>query len=160
MTAYRFTITETLKHLVLILGAIVVALPFYVMLSSSLKSPGEIERNEGGFFGSQALMVDEYCMKRGEPEGFANGNVSSETALANLRESCSKRPALFNYATAFSEAPLLRYLLNGVIVTASIFLLQVLVAVPAAYALSKLRFWGRDMVFSCLLYTSPSPRDS
>ncbi|MBT9373026.1 carbohydrate ABC transporter permease [Rhizobium sp. CSW-27] len=121
------------------------------MLSSSLKSPGEIERNEGGFFGSQALMVDEYCMKRGEPEGFANGNVSSETALANLRESCSKRPALFNYATAFSEAPLLRYLLNGVIVTASIFLLQVLVAVPAAYALSKLRFWGRDMVFSLVL---------
>ncbi|WP_353844926.1 carbohydrate ABC transporter permease [Rhizobium sp. CSW-27] len=151
MTAHRFTITETLKHLVLILGAIVVALPFYVMLSSSLKSPGEIERNEGGFFGSQALMVDEYCMKRGEPEGFANGNVSSETALANLRESCSKRPALFNYATAFSEAPLLRYLLNGVIVTASIFLLQVLVAVPAAYALSKLRFWGRDMVFSLVL---------
>nr|WP_252193245.1 carbohydrate ABC transporter permease [Rhizobium sp. CSW-27] len=96
-------------------------------------------------------MVDEYCMKRGEPEGFANGNVSSETALANLRESCSKRPALFNYATAFSEAPLLRYLLNGVIVTASIFLLQVLVAVPAAYALSKLRFWGRDMVFSLVL---------
>ena len=36
-----------------------------------------------------------------------------------------------------------RFLLNGVIVTVSIFVLQVLVALPAAYALAKLRFVGR-----------------
>ena len=156
MTAHHFNITETLKHLVLVLGVIVVALPFYVMLSSSMKSPGEIERNEGGFFGSQALMVDEYCVKRSEPDraqveaAIASGGTY-ESMVAKLRESCSKRPAAFNYMTAFSEAPLLRYLLNGIIVTASIFFLQVIVAVPAAYALSKLRFWGRDTVFSLVL---------
>ena len=33
---------------------------------------------------------------------------------------------MFNYTKAFTEAPLLRYLLNGVIVTASIFFIQVL----------------------------------
>ena len=41
------------------------------------------------------------------------------------------RPVVFNYTKAFTEAPLLRYLLNGVIVTASIFLLQVVVALDS-----------------------------
>lgn len=45
-----------------------------------------------------------------------------------------------NFSEAFAKVPLLRYLLNGVLVTASIFLLQVAVALPAAYALAKLRF--------------------
>lgn len=52
------------------------------------------------------------------------------------------RPVVSNYTTAFSEAPLLRYLLNGVIVTSSIFLLQVIVAMPCAYALAKLCWRG------------------
>lgn len=56
-----------------------------------------------------------------------------------------------NYATAFSKAPLGRYLLNGVIVTVSIFALQVLVALPAAYALAKLRFRGRETLFAGVL---------
>ena len=60
-------------------------------------------------------------------------------------------PVAFNYSKAFSQAPLLRYLLNGVIVTASIFLIQIVVALPAAYALSKLRFWGREIVFSIVI---------
>jgi len=60
-------------------------------------------------------------------------------------------PAAFNYSKAFSQAPLLRYLLNGVIVTVSIFLIQIVVALPAAYALSKLRFWGREIVFSIVI---------
>ena len=36
---------EFLKHGVLLAGAIVVLLPFYLMLSYSLKSPHEIEAN-------------------------------------------------------------------------------------------------------------------
>ena len=45
------------------------------------------------------------------------------------------RPVLFNYSKAFTAAPLVRYLLNGVIVTVSILLIQSVVARPAAYAL-------------------------
>ena len=56
-----------------------------------------------------------------------------------------------NYAAAFSKAPLARYLSNGVIVTVSIFMLQVLVALPAAYALAKLRFRGRETLFAGVL---------
>jgi multiple sugar transport system permease protein len=56
-----------------------------------------------------------------------------------------------NYATALTQAPLLNFLLNGVIVTVAIFLLQVLVNVPAAYALAKRRFRGRDIMFGTVL---------
>jgi len=39
-----------------------------------------------------------------------------------------------------------------VFVTASIFFIQVLVALPCAYALAKLRFWGREAVFGLVLF--------
>ncbi len=42
---------EGLKHVLLLLGSIVVLLPFYLMLSYSLKSPPEIESNTGGSSG-------------------------------------------------------------------------------------------------------------
>ncbi len=50
------------------------------------------------------------------------------------------------------KAPLGRYLLNGVVVTLSIFALQALVALPCAYALAKLRFRGRDAMFTLVLF--------
>jgi multiple sugar transport system permease protein len=126
---------EFSKHTILLLGAIIVVLPFYLMISFSLKSPAEIQSISGGFFGSQALMTDRRCIKEGRPA-----------------EECSMRPFVYNYTAAFSEAPLLRYLLNGVIVTVSIFLIQVLIALPCAYALAKLRFWGRDVVFGLVIF--------
>lgn len=62
------------------------------------------------------------------------------------------RPVVYNYTAAFREAPLLCYMLNGVLVTVSIFLIQVVVALPCAYALAKLRFWGRDVVFGLVIF--------
>jgi multiple sugar transport system permease protein len=126
---------EAFKHAALIIGALIVILPFYVMTSYSFKSQKEIETNTGGYFGSQEQVVDEYCVKLGNP-----------------RDACLNTPVIFNYTQAFKKAPLLRYLLNGIIVTASIFLIQVIIALPCAYALSKLRFWGRDAVFSMVLF--------
>ncbi|MAI45981.1 MAG: carbohydrate ABC transporter permease [Hyphomicrobiaceae bacterium TMED74] len=163
MIGARTNIGEALKHLVLILGAIVVILPFYIMVSYSLKSPSEIERNVGGFMGAQAPMVDERCVKRQEPNrqsviaaqrkfpGVSERDVRDKL-MVELREQCSMLPVVFNYSKAFSEAPLLRYLLNGVFVTLTIFFIQVLVALPCAYALAKLRFWGRDVVFGLVLF--------
>jgi multiple sugar transport system permease protein len=157
------TFGEILKHLVLILGAFVVILPFYVMLSYSLKSPGEIERNEGGFIGAQAPMIDERCVVLSEPDrkaiaaaasrfpGLSEGEIHTRL-LVDVKAGCTMRPVVFNYSKAFSEAPLWRYLLNGVIVTASIFFFQVLVALPAAYALAKLKFWGRNLAFGLVLF--------
>ncbi|MEM7742351.1 MAG: carbohydrate ABC transporter permease [Pseudomonadota bacterium] len=133
------------------------------MLSYSLKAPNEIERNVGGFFGAQEMMVDERCVKRGEPDravveglrpdypGLSDREIKN-AVMEGVTAGCMMRPVAFNYTMAFSEAPLLRYLLNGVIVTVSIFLIQILVALPCAYALAKLRWRGRDFVFTMVLF--------
>ncbi|WP_425090915.1 carbohydrate ABC transporter permease [Tropicimonas sp. S265A] len=130
-----FSTNETIKHAVLILGALIVLLPFYTMASLSLKSPAEIMQQTGGFLGTQEPFRDDFCVK-----------------LGNAVEDCMVNPIVYNYTTAFEKAPLLRYLLNGVIVTVSIFLIQVIVALPCAYALAKLRFWGREAVFGLVLF--------
>lgn len=131
----RFSTSEAMKHAVLIVGALIVLLPFYVMLSYSFKSPSEIMTNTGGLIGLQEQFRDDYCIK-----------------LGNAPEDCMVTPIVYNYTTAFGKAPLLRYLANGVIVTLSIFFIQVLVALPCAYALAKLKFWGRELVFSLVLF--------
>ena len=84
---------------------------------------------------AMAMMTDRRCVKEGRPA-----------------EECEMRPVIYNYSAAFKEAPLLRYLLNGVIVTLSIFAIQIVVALPCAYALAKLRFWGRDLVFGLVIF--------
>ena len=161
--SWSWSWAEAMKHAVLLIGALIVILPFYVMVSYSLKSPGEIDRNEGGFFGAQEQMVNPRCVKRAEPDRTAieaarpnfPGQTDREIKTAMMEQieaDCSSRPVVFNYTMAFSEAPLLRYLLNGAIVTASIFLIQIIVALPCAYALAKLRWRGRNFVFTMVLF--------
>ncbi|MGY4167811.1 carbohydrate ABC transporter permease [Bradyrhizobium sp. USDA 4529] len=72
-----------------------------------------------------------------------------------FRASFSFWPAQFygveNYTKALTEAPLLRYMGNGLIVCALILAAQILVCTPCAYALAKLRFPGRDLLFGLVL---------
>lgn len=56
-----------------------------------------------------------------------------------------------NYSYALTAAPLLRFALNGVILCGGILAVQLLVAIPCAYALAKLRFPGRDLLFVLVL---------
>lgn len=60
-----------------------------------------------------------------------------------------------NYTKAFSEIPLMRFLWNGFVVSVGILVIQILVAYPCAYALSKHKFLGRKLFLSivvcCLL---------
>lgn len=59
--------------------------------------------------------------------------------------------AVQNYSKALTSAPLPRYMANGVLVCAAILTLQILICAPCAYALAKLRFPGRDLIFSLVL---------
>ncbi|MET4037336.1 MULTISPECIES: carbohydrate ABC transporter permease [unclassified Bradyrhizobium] len=72
-----------------------------------------------------------------------------------FRASFSFWPAQFygveNYTKALTEAPLPRYMGNGLIVCALILGLQILVCAPCAYALAKIRFPGRDLLFAMVL---------
>lgn len=105
---------RVLRHLVLLLGTLVMLAPFLLMVATSFKPKEEI-------FAAEFHLL---------PQRF--GGVE-------------------NYRQALTEVPLLQFLLNGVIVTAAIFVLQVLVNVPAAYALAKLRFRGRATLFGAVL---------
>jgi multiple sugar transport system permease protein len=61
------------------------------------------------------------------------------------------RVAVENYQIALTHAPLLRFMLNGVLVCGGILVVQLLVAIPCAYALAKLRFPGRPLLFALVL---------
>ncbi|MEM0899173.1 MAG: carbohydrate ABC transporter permease [Pseudomonadota bacterium] len=54
--------------------------------------------------------------------------------------------AFENYRTAVTEAPLMRFMFNGVVVCAAILVLQITIAAPAGYALAKLPFRGRSLM--------------
>lgn len=64
-----------------------------------------------------------------------------------------------NYTRALTEAPLPRFMLNGVIVCASIVMLQIAVCAPAAYALAKLDFPGRNLLFAMVLIALLLPHE-
>lgn len=113
--AYRRSwLGETLRHAILLAGAVVVLAPFVWMVSTSIKPPDEVISSVLRFW----------------PDEFHGWE---------------------NYKEAFTATPLLRYMMNGVFITASIFVLQVLVALPCAYALAKLRFLGREVLFTIVL---------
>lgn len=57
-----------------------------------------------------------------------------------------------NFAAVFAKVPMLAYLANGVLVVALIFALQLVLALPCAYALAKVPFTGRRLVFGAVLF--------
>ena len=68
-------------------------------------------------------------------------------------------PTLQNYAEAFSAVPLARYFLNTLIFTVVTTALMLVVIVMAAFAFSRLRFRGRDLVFTFFLALMMIPNE-
>lgn len=62
-----------------------------------------------------------------------------------------RAPTLQNYWHAIRQTDIPLYLFNGVIVTAGILILQLLVTVPAAYALAHRDFFGRKVMFASVV---------
>ncbi len=56
-----------------------------------------------------------------------------------------------NYGRVLREIPIGRYLLNGVFVCGAILAFQLAFAIPAGYALAKLRFPGRGALFAFVM---------
>ena len=81
----------------------------------------------------------------------------SEILVAELHFLPQRWAAIENYTTVWTRVPMGRFLLNGAIVTAVIFALQILVNLPCAYALAKLRFRGRNAMFAVVPVVSVDP---
>ena len=62
-----------------------------------------------------------------------------------------------NYIIAWQSGPFLRYLLNSVIVTVSIIVLQCLTIIPAAYAFARYEFKGKNFLFFIVMLTMMIP---
>ena len=60
-------------------------------------------------------------------------------------------PTFENYRYAFEKAPFARYFLNSVIVTVACVGFTMFTTILAAFAFSRLKFPGRDILFSALL---------
>ena len=60
-------------------------------------------------------------------------------------------PTLKNYITAFTTVPLTKYFFNTLIFTLGTTALMMVVIVPAAFAFARLRFKGKEAVFTLLL---------
>lgn len=76
---------------------------------------------------------------------------ASEIFDAAFRLWPTRLAATENYTFALTHAPLLRFMLNGLIVCGGILIVQLLVAIPCAYALAKIRFPGRSTLFTLIL---------
>jgi len=68
-----------------------------------------------------------------------------------------RHPTLDAYRGVFGTVPFARYLLNSLIVTGAIVVLNVVLCSCAAYAFAKLRFPGRSLMFGLLLTTLMIP---
>ncbi|MFC7876680.1 carbohydrate ABC transporter permease [Isoptericola sp. NPDC057391] len=68
-------------------------------------------------------------------------------------------PTLENYRYVFTQVPFLRYMLNSLVVSATVTVLALWFHSMAAYALARLKFRGRDtiflLIFSTLLVSLP-----
>ncbi len=56
-----------------------------------------------------------------------------------------------NYKVAFEKAPFALYFLNSIIVTISCLIITTFTTIMGAFAFSRLKFKGRDLIFSLLL---------
>lgn len=63
------------------------------------------------------------------------------------------QPTLENFAYVFNEVPFLRYMLNSLFVAGAVTVLALFFHTMAAYALARLRFPGRDLLFFAIFST-------
>ncbi|MBQ2686480.1 MAG: carbohydrate ABC transporter permease [Clostridia bacterium] len=68
-------------------------------------------------------------------------------------------PTLENYKLAFTAVPLARYFLNTIIFTLLTTAIMLVVVTLAAYAFSRLKFKGRDLVFTLFLSLMMIPNE-
>ncbi len=68
-------------------------------------------------------------------------------------------PTVQNYVDAFTAVPLAKYFLNTVIFTLATTAIMLVVIVPAAFAFSRLKFKGKNLVFTAFLSLMMIPNE-
>jgi len=81
----------------------------------------------------------------------------SQTVFANPLNPIPASPTLGNYLQVFNKTDIVRQFFNSVIFAGGVTLGQILIAVPAAYALGRMSFRGANFLFAAFLLTLPVP---
>lgn len=86
------------------------------------------------------------------------------SSLKTLGETMSFPPSLFpaspqwqNYIQAWNSIPFGKYIINSLVVTLAVLVMQLITVVPAAYAFSQYKFWGKGVLFGITLVTMMVP---
>lgn len=114
-------ISKILIYAIVILGAITMLIPFFWMISTSLKS------------GPETIKIPPIWI-----------------------------PKVFrwsNYVAAWHAAPFGQYFINSIIVTVVTTIGQLFTSILAAFAFSKLKFWGKNVIFMIFLGTMMIPSE-
>lgn len=131
-------IFTTITYVFLILMAIVVIIPFYWMLATSLKSVYEV-RDSITYYPHDFMWVNYSVLFKGAPIGtypLGNGQMNSYTIAA---------------------FPFWTYLKNTLIVGIISTLGTLITSILAAFAFARLNFKGKDFLFTCFLATMMIP---
>ena len=90
------------------------------------------------------------------PWAFASSLKTQETVFTDL-SMFPKAPHWENYYTAWAKADFSHYFLNSLFYTITVVIGVVLIASMAAYAFSRLKFWGKNFLFLLLISTMMIP---
>lgn len=115
----RTLVGKILGHIILTLGGIAMILPFFWLITSSLKRPETIFT-----FPPQWIPQPAYWS---------------------------------NYVELFDVVPVMRYVINTLIITVGATAGQVVTSALVAYGFARLRFVGRDVMFAAVLATLMLP---
>jgi len=143
------------------LGVVVMVVPFFWMVATSLKSPIEILEfpptwvPTGHFaVGPSGAWEEVYVASRDRAAGTvtvrsAAGGAERTVPADEVRSAVRLR--ISNYAAAWRQAPFARYYLNTVFVVLATLAGQLVTSALAAYAFARMRFPGRDVIFMVFL---------
>ena len=100
-----------------------------------------------------AVIFPFYFMVITSFKGYADYNAEVIPSLF------PRNPSFENYVKAFSDVPLLRFLLNTLIYSVSTTALMLAVAIPAAFAFARLEFKGKNILFTAFLALMMIPNE-
>lgn len=127
---------KILVYAFLFLVALIIVFPFYWMIISSLKDQAEY------YFNPPTFVPGYY-------ETVLDGDVIRKWSWSHIDWK--------NYIDAWTSADFSRYMINTVIVGLVSTVLSMFITIFAAFAFSRLKFKGRDTIFSILLATMMIP---
>lgn len=163
-------ITNAILHVVLLAGSVLMLAPFFWMVSTSLKTEGNIFTRTPEWLPRQTFYylvtpqgrvpierpVIENENGRTEirrPGATATEWVPADWVISERRVA----PVWENYRTVVTEVPFFHGVRNTLIVTLIPLIGGLFTTSLAAYAFAKLRFPGRDMLFYAILGTMMIP---